>query len=354
MAGHKGRLAVYPGTFDPIMLGQLDLIERGQQLFAEMIVGVGINPDKKNELFSQSERVEMIRGLVAKWPHVKVQAYSGLTYKFVRSVGGLVILRGIRDSVDLRTELLQANTNLLLGGVETVFLHGSHDYALTSSTLIKQIVAMGGELETVERLVPPQVAQKLWERIHANGSADTQSNGAKPQSRLAVYPGTFDPITLGHLDLIERGKQLFRELIVGVGINPDKKDELFSHEERVEMIEQLVAKWPNVKVRAYKGLTYKFVRNVGGLTILRGIRDSVDLRLELLQANTNMLLGGIETVFLLGSHDHALTSSSLIKQIVALGGELETVERLVPAAVAQKLLEKIHSGTVHVQPNPAY
>ena len=79
-----------------------------------------------------------------------------------------------------------------------------------------------------------------------------------------------------------------------------------------------------------------------------------DQRLELLQANTNMLLGGIETVFLLGSHDHALTSSSLIKQIVALGGELETVERLVPAAVAQKLLEKIHSGTVHVQPNPAY
>jgi pantetheine-phosphate adenylyltransferase len=174
------------------------------------------------------------------------------------------------------------------------------------------------------------------------------------KGRLAVYPGTFDPITLGHLDLIERGRQLFPEMIVAVGINPDKKDELFSQDERVEMIQEAVAVWPNVRVQAYKGLTYKYVRSVNGLVILRGIRDSVDLRLELLQANTNLLLGGVETVFLMGSHDHALTSSTLIKQIVALGGELETVARLVPATVAERLLEKIHSGTLHVQPNPAY
>jgi len=174
------------------------------------------------------------------------------------------------------------------------------------------------------------------------------------KGRLAVYPGTFDPITLGHLDLIERGKQLFAELIVAVGINPDKRGELFTQAERVEMIEQLVAPWTNVRVQAYKGLTYKFVRNVGGLVILRGIRDSVDLRQELLQANTNLLLGGVETVFLMGSHDHALTSSTLIKQIVALGGELETIARLVPAPVAQRLLDKIHSGAVRVHPDPSY
>jgi pantetheine-phosphate adenylyltransferase len=174
------------------------------------------------------------------------------------------------------------------------------------------------------------------------------------KGRLAVYPGTFDPITLGHLDLIERGKQLFAELIVAVGINPDKKDELFTQAERVEMIQQLVAKWPNVSVQAYKGLTYKFVRSVGGLVILRGIRDSVDLRQELLQANTNLLLGGVETVFLMGSHDHALTSGALIKQIVGLGGELETIARLVPAPVAERLLKKIHSGALRVHPDPAY
>jgi pantetheine-phosphate adenylyltransferase len=174
------------------------------------------------------------------------------------------------------------------------------------------------------------------------------------KGRLAVYPGTFDPITLGHLDLIERGKQLFPELIVAVGINPDKKDELFTQAERVQMIEQLVAKWPNVRVQAYQGLTYEFVRSVGGLVILRGIRDSVDLRVELLQANTNLLLGGVETVFLMGSHDHALTSSTLIKQIAALGGKMDTISRLVPPVVAERLLEKIHSGKVRVQPNPAY
>jgi len=175
------------------------------------------------------------------------------------------------------------------------------------------------------------------------------------KGRLAVYPGTFDPITLGHLDLIERGKQLFPELIVGVGIDPNKKkDELFTQGERVEMIEQLVAKWPNVRVMAYPDLTYEFVRRVGGLVILRGIRDSVDLRQELLKANTNLLLGGVETVFLMGSHDHALTSSTLIKEIVALGGKMETISRLVPPVVAERLLEKIHSGEVRVQPDPAY
>lgn len=174
------------------------------------------------------------------------------------------------------------------------------------------------------------------------------------KGRLAVYPGTFDPITLGHLDLIERGKQLFAELIVAVGINPDKRDELFSQDERVEMIRQLVSKWSNVRVEKYKGLTYRFVRDVGGLVILRGIRDTVDLRQELLAANTNLLLGGVETVFLMGSHDHAMTSSSLIKQIIALGGDLQTMTRLVPPIVAERLLQKIRSGVVQVQANPAY
>lgn len=174
------------------------------------------------------------------------------------------------------------------------------------------------------------------------------------KSKLGVYPGTFDPITLGHLDLIERGKQLFNELIVAVGHNPDKRVEMFSQDERVEMIGSLVSKWPSVRVEKYMGLTYKFVRDSGGLAILRGIRDSVDLRLELLQANTNLLLGGVETVFLMGSHDHALTSSSLIKQIVALGGDLKTLTRLVPPIVADRILDKIQSGALKVQADPAY
>lgn len=174
------------------------------------------------------------------------------------------------------------------------------------------------------------------------------------KGRLAVYPGTFDPITLGHLDLIERGKQLFTELVVAIGINPDKKGELFTQDERAEMIRQLLAKWPNVRVEKYSGLTYKFVKDIGGLVILRGIRDSVDLRLELLQANTNLMLGGVETVFLMGSHDHALTSSTLIKQIVALGGNMDAITRLVPPLVAERLMAKIHAGKVRVEPDSAY
>jgi len=170
------------------------------------------------------------------------------------------------------------------------------------------------------------------------------------ERKLAVYPGTFDPITLGHLDVIERGGRIFDEVIVAVGWNPDKRGEIFTQAERVEMIRRLVSKWPNVRVEAYRGLTYEFVKKVGGAVILRGIRDSVDLRTELLQANTNLLAGGVETVFILASHDHALTSSSLIKQIVALGGDAATLTRLVPSLVAEQLMAKLQAGGLQFEP----
>jgi len=167
--------------------------------------------------------------------------------------------------------------------------------------------------------------------------------------RKAVYPGTFDPITLGHLDVIERGRRIFDELIVAVGWNPDKRDELFSQTERVEMIRELVSGMENVSVASYRGLTYEFVKKVGASVILRGIRDSVDLRTELLQANTNLLVGGVETVFILTSHEHALTSSSLIKQIVSIGGpEVQTLNKLLPETVIERLKAKFGKGAFRV------
>lgn len=153
----------------------------------------------------------------------------------------------------------------------------------------------------------------------------------------AVFSGVFDPITDGHLDIIRRGARLFDKLIVGVGTNP-VKTELFSKTERVEIICKLVGDLPNVEVQSYDGLTMDFVRKVGGTAILKGIRDTIDLRSELQQASTNRIAGGIETLFLLTSGQHALTSSTLIKQIVSMGGD---VTQLVPAEVAEKLKSKL-------------
>ena len=154
---------------------------------------------------------------------------------------------------------------------------------------------------------------------------------------VAVFSGVFDPVTAGHLDIIRRGSAIFGKLVVAVGTNPEKM-ELFNKQERVELIQELVSELPNVEVRSYEGLTFDFVKSIGGNIILKGIRDTVDLRYELQQANTNRLAGGIETLFMLATDVHALTSSTLIKQVAAMGGD---VSRLVPEPVAKRLREKL-------------
>jgi len=153
----------------------------------------------------------------------------------------------------------------------------------------------------------------------------------------AVFSGVFDPVTEGHLDIIRRGATVFNRLIVAVGTNPEKT-ELFNKNERVEIIKELVKSLTNVEVIGYEGLTFDFVKKMGGSVILKGSRDTVDLRYELQQANTNLLAGGIETLFMLAGERHALTSSTLIKQVAAMGGD---VSSLVPNLVARRLKEKL-------------
>src|SRR5258707_3662271 len=157
--------------------------------------------------------------------------------------------------------------------------------------------------------------------------------------KRAVFPGQFDPITNGHIDVIRRGVVLFDELIVAVGINPDKR-EMFSLEERVAMIHELLGDVHHVRVQSYTGLTVDFVRQVKATAILRGIRDVSDLRYEFQLAMANRAVGGIETVFIMTGDQHALTSSSLIRQIFALGGELKQLQGLLPDLVIRRLRHK--------------
>ncbi|HVT87960.1 MAG TPA: pantetheine-phosphate adenylyltransferase [Tepidisphaeraceae bacterium] len=159
-----------------------------------------------------------------------------------------------------------------------------------------------------------------------------QSNAIK----RAVFPGQFDPITNGHLDVIARGVKLFDELIVAVGINPDKP-EFFTLDERQEMIAQLLKSIPKTKVMKYSGLTADFVRRVKATAILRGIRDVSDLRYEFQLALANRAVGGIETVFIMTGDHYALTSSSLIRQVVSLGGDVDTLAPLLPKLVIKRL-----------------
>src|SRR5437762_4846250 len=158
---------------------------------------------------------------------------------------------------------------------------------------------------------------------------------SKPR-KIGVFPGQFDPITNGHLDVIKRGVTLFDELIVAVGVNPDKR-ELFTLDERVEMIGDLLKEVSHTKVAQYTGLTADFVRKAKATAILRGIRDVSDLRYEFQLALANRAVGGVETVFIMTGDQYALTSSSLIRQVVALGADLEKLQPLVPKNVIARL-----------------
>jgi len=159
----------------------------------------------------------------------------------------------------------------------------------------------------------------------------------QPTTILAIFPGMFDPVTHGHLDIIQRAAALYEKLIVAVGRNP-VKTEVFTAEERKEMLIEHTSDLPNIEVQTYSGLTVEFARNVGARVILRGIRDTVDLHAELEIATTNRIIGGVETVFLMTSGQHILTSSTLIRQIVEIGDyDMNHLARLVPLDVAKRL-----------------
>lgn len=164
---------------------------------------------------------------------------------------------------------------------------------------------------------------------------------SKTKPIRAVFPGTFDPATNGHMDIIKRAISLVDELIIAVGHNPEKAA-LFTPEERVEMLRELTGDIEGVRVEAYQGLTGDFVQQVQADIIIRGIRDNVDLHYELQQANINLAIANVETVFLLTRDQFALTSSTYIKQIVELGyHDLERLSRIVPSNVARRLSEKL-------------
>jgi pantetheine-phosphate adenylyltransferase len=156
--------------------------------------------------------------------------------------------------------------------------------------------------------------------------------------RIGVFPGQFDPITRGHLDIIRRGAVLFDELIVAVGVNPDKR-ELFDIHQRTQMIRELTGEFTNVSVQKYVGLTADFVKEKRAIAILRGIRDVSDLRYEFQLALANRAVGGVETVFIMTGDQYALTSSSLIRQVVTLGGDVKQLLSLVPENVVARLVE---------------
>ncbi|MDR3636325.1 MAG: pantetheine-phosphate adenylyltransferase [Isosphaeraceae bacterium] len=162
-------------------------------------------------------------------------------------------------------------------------------------------------------------------------------------ARTAVFTGTFDPLTLGHLDVIRRGRVLFEHVVVGIGVNPNKTA-LFSIDERVELARQVVADFSNVSVESFEELTVQFVRRIGARVILRGLRTLSDMEYEFGMTLTNHRLDPfIETVFLMADGEYSHVSSSLIKQVAHYGGG-NALSRFVPHELIAPIMAKMKLG----------
>ena len=147
--------------------------------------------------------------------------------------------------------------------------------------------------------------------------------------KKAVFPGSFDPITLGHVDLIYRGLEIFDEIVIAIGVNAYKK-QLFSLEDKIRQIENTFKEEPRVKVESYKGMTIDFCKSVNSKYILRGLRNSSDFNYEQSIAQTNSSLSSIDSVFLITSPQLAFISSTIVRDLIKNGGDYKS---LVPESV---------------------
>lgn len=150
--------------------------------------------------------------------------------------------------------------------------------------------------------------------------------------RKAIFPGSFDPITLGHVDIINRGLPLFDEIIIAIGVNSEKKY-MFPLEDRVRFIKEHYKNEPKIKVKTYSGLTIDFCKKMNVDFILRGLRNPADFEFEKAIAQTNRKLATIETVFLLTSATTSFISSSIVRDVFKHGGD---ISGLVPSSVSKK------------------
>jgi pantetheine-phosphate adenylyltransferase len=153
----------------------------------------------------------------------------------------------------------------------------------------------------------------------------------------ALCPGSFDPVTLGHLDIIERTSRHFDRVIVAVIRNPQKSQSLFTLEDRQEMLHEVTAHLPNIEIEFFKGLLVDFAKEHGAAAIVKGLRAISDFDYELQMAQMNQKLSGIDTYFISTSPQYSFLSSSLVREVARFGGD---VSSMVPAVVAKRLAER--------------
>lgn len=375
------RTALYPGTFDPVTNGHVSLIRRGSQIFDHIIVAVA-DRTPKPPLYSQEERVELMRGALAGLDNVEVVPFTGLTIGYAAERGCHAILRGMRAVSDFESEFQLALMNRRLNRhVETVFLITDYRWLFISSTIIKGAASHGGN---IHGLVPDNVAERLAETFRSGAGvpgtpclapplggfagnspivpvqsearlvqqaapvlskADQGLLARSGTSRTAIYPGTFDPVTNGHLSIIRRALKVFDHIVVAVAENAGKHP-LFSLVERVRFLEEtLHEQRDRVTVLPYNNLTVDFAHEHGACAILRGLRAMGDFEYEFQLALMNRRLRrDIQTVFFMTDYRWLYVSSSIIKAAVSHGG---SIDGLVPDNVRDVMVSLYRGNSLN-------
>ena len=157
--------AIYPGSFDPLTLGHLDMIKRSAKIVDELVVGV-LNNSAKNSLFSLDERVSMIKDMTRHLPNVTVSSFDGLLVEYADEIGAGIVIRGLRAVTDFEYELQIAQTNRIVNPkLDTVFLTTSLEYAYLSSTIVKEVASYGGD---ISKFVPEQIIPEVYKKLNIN------------------------------------------------------------------------------------------------------------------------------------------------------------------------------------------
>ena len=160
--------------------------------------------------------------------------------------------------------------------------------------------------------------------------------------RIAVCPGSFDPVTLGHLDIIRRSSKLFDKVIVVVMVNYHKKDSSFTAEERVQLLHRCTGDIENIEIDTYNGLLADYMREKGAVAIVKGLRAVSDYEYEFQQALTNKRLNPeVETIFITTSAENMFLSSSVVKQVCMIGGDIST---FVPSEIREDIIDRLKQG----------
>ncbi|WAM30736.1 pantetheine-phosphate adenylyltransferase [Caldicellulosiruptor naganoensis] len=166
--------------------------------------------------------------------------------------------------------------------------------------------------------------------------------------KIGVYPGSFDPVTNGHLDIIERASKIFDKLIVAVLVNPNKTP-VFDIEERVELLKETTEHLPNVEVKAFNGLLIDFMKQENAKVIVKGLRAVSDFEYEFQMALLNKKLEpSIETIFMMTNSKYSYLSSSMVKEVARFGG---CIEDLVPEKIAKKVMRKLNKKYAEMEEN---